>query len=433
MQNISLLSMIWNRYLWWLNWRSGRMTIETAVVQQSEAKRWATVAVVTGCGIGAALQVGKVPIAAAMLQQDLGIDLAAVGTIAGIFAVLGLIGSVPAGVVIAAVGARRVLLCGLAAITLGAASGALAPQLAVLLGSRLLEGLGFLLVMVSAPALLNRVVDVGARDITMAVWSCVIPFGIALALVAGPMFDGWRAIWWASAAFAALLFVLASVIVPEVASRTGPRSGLMQEATALARRRTPALLMVLFGLYSLMFFAVFSFLPILLTERLGVSSQGAGGLSALAAAANVVGNLAAGNLLARGVSRTGLIAVAAVVMGASAVGIFLPVLGGAGGFMLCLLCLLFSATGGLIPATLLATAPAAARSAAMVPVMMGLLMTGSNFGQVTAPIAVGAVVSAWGWSAACVMVVAAAILAGLAAWLLARGDHNSVSEARDPA
>ena len=65
-------------------------------------------------------------------------------------------------------------------------------------------------------------------------------------------------------------------------------------------------------------------------------------------------------------------------------------------------------------------------------VMMGLLMTGSNFGQVTAPIAVGAVVSAWGWSAACVMVVTAAILAGLAAWLLARGDHDSVSEARGP-
>jgi len=63
--------------------------------------------------------------------------------------------------------------------------------------------------------------------------------------------------------------------------------------------------------------------------------------------------------------------------------------------------------------------------------MMGLLMTGSNFGQVTGPIAVGAVVSAWGWSAACVMVVAAAILAGLAAWMLAHGDHNGVSEAKD--
>ncbi|MCC8981816.1 hypothetical protein [Bradyrhizobium acaciae] len=77
---------------------------------------------------------------------------------------------------------------------------------------------------------------------------------------------------------------------------------------------------------------------------------------------------------------------------------------------------------------MLATTPAAARSAAMVPVMMGLLMTGSNFGQVTGPIAVGMVVSAWGWGAASVMVVAAAIPAGLAAWMLARGDHNRVGE-----
>lgn len=150
------------------------MTIETAVARQSEAKRWATVAIVMGCGIGAALQVGKVPIAASMLQQNLGVDLAAVGSVGGIFAVLGLAGSVPAGVVIAAVGARRVMLCGLAAITLGAVSGALAPSLVALLASRMLEGLGFLLVMVAAPALLDRAVDVGARDVTMAVWSCVI-------------------------------------------------------------------------------------------------------------------------------------------------------------------------------------------------------------------------------------------------------------------
>ena len=174
------------------------MTIETAVARQSEAKRWATVAIVMGCGIGAALQVGKVPIAASMLQQNLGVDLAAVGSVGGIFAVLGLAGSVPAGVVIAAVGARRVMLCGLAAITLGAVSGALAPSLVALLASRMLEGLGFLLVMVAAPALLDRAVDVGARDVTMAVWSCVMPFGIALALVAGTIFGGWRAIWWAS-------------------------------------------------------------------------------------------------------------------------------------------------------------------------------------------------------------------------------------------
>jgi hypothetical protein len=147
------------------------------------------------------------------------------------------------------------------------------------------------------------------------------------------------------------------------------------------------LLMVLFALYSLMFFALFSFLPILLTARLGVSSQSAGGLSALAAAANVVGNLAAGNLLARGVSRPLLIAVAALVMGASALGIFLPLLGGWGAFFLCLL---FSATGGLIPATLLATAPAAAGVGPHLELRLALLLLLQSFGRhVTAALHVG--------------------------------------------
>ncbi|WP_157113180.1 hypothetical protein [Bradyrhizobium embrapense] len=63
----------------------------------------------------------------------------------------------------------------------------------------------------------------------------------------------------------------------------------------------------------------------------------------------------------------------------------------------------------------------------------GSVDDGQQFRPGDGPIAVGAVVSAWGWNAACVMVVAAAILAGLAAWMLARSDHKRVSEASDPA
>jgi len=398
------------------------MTIEIAAGQQRDTKRWGTVAVIVGCGVAAALHVGKVPIAASMLQATFGIDLAAIGTVAGIFAVLGLFGSIPAGFVIAATGERRVLLCGLAAIALGAGWGALAPSFWMLLASRLLEGLGVLLVAVAGPVLLERLVEPGARAMTMAVWSCYMPVGIAMAMLAGPYFESWRAIWWATAAIGILLFALVCAIVPDAAPQSGPaRTGLFGKSAALARQPTPALLTACFALYSMMFFAVFSFLPILLTERLATSGRGAGLLSAVAAAVNIAGNLAAGRLLARGVGRGKLIALASLVMGASALGIFLPALGGWGAF---LLCLVFSATGGLIPATLLSAAPAAARSAAMVPVMMGLLMTGSNLGQVTGPIAVGTLVSAWGWSAADIVVVAAAILTGLAAWALAVGDRD---------
>jgi predicted MFS family arabinose efflux permease len=395
------------------------MTIGTAVAEQGDAKGWTTVAVVVGCGVAAALQVGKVPIAASMLQANLGIDLAAIGTIAGIFAVLGLVGSIPAGLLIAAAGERRMLLLGLGAIALGSGWGALAPSLWMLLGSRLLEGFGVLLVAVAGPALLGRLVEPRARAMTMAVWSCYMPFGIATAMLAGPYFPGWRAMWWTSSAIVSLLLALVYVMVPDAPPKSGPaRTGLFAQVVALVRQSTPTLLTVCFALYSLMFFAVFSFLPILLTQRLELSGRSVGVLSATAALANVIGNLAAGRLLARSVGRTVLIGSAALVMGVSALGVFVPVFGGWGAFWLCLV---FAASGGLIPATLLSSAPAAVSSPAAVPVMMGLLMMGSNLGQVVGPIAVGTTVSTWGWSAAGVMVLASAILAGFAAWRLAAG------------
>ncbi|WP_163317338.1 MFS transporter, partial [Enterobacter hormaechei] len=80
--------------------------------------------VVVGAGITAALQVGKASIAAPLLQADLGLDLASVGWLTAIFAILGVIGGVPAGAIAASLGDRRILLTGLAATVIGAAIGA---------------------------------------------------------------------------------------------------------------------------------------------------------------------------------------------------------------------------------------------------------------------------------------------------------------------
>ncbi|MCV9940548.1 hypothetical protein OIU35_29710 [Boseaceae bacterium BT-24-1] len=161
-----------------------------------------------------------------------------------------------------------------------------------------------------------------------------------------------------------------------------------------------------------MFFALFSFLPVLLMQRMQVSLATAGVLGALASAVNIIGNLAAGMLLVRGVSRIGLIVFASLVMGLSALGIFLGLLPDSATF---LLCVLFSMVGGIIPATLLSSAPVLAPTAALTPVVVGLLMQGSNLGQVVGPVAIGGVIEALGWPAAAGLVGGAAVLAILTA------------------
>lgn len=101
-------------------------------------------------------------------------------------------------------------------------------------------------------------------------------------------------------------------------------------------------------------------------------------------------------------------------MGLCALGIFLPVLDPRAAFALCLL---FSAVGGLIPASLLSAVPQLSATPAQIALAVGLLMQGSNLGQALGPLLVGRAVDSHGWPAAAAWVVAAALaMVGTLRW-----------------
>lgn len=382
--------------------------------------RWGAVAAVVGAGVVAALQVGKVIIAAPLLRKDMGLDLASIGTLTAVFSLLGMVGGIAAGGVIARFGARRMLILGLAATACGTAAGALAPGYGVLLATRVLEGLGFLMITVAGPALLQRIVTGGRRDFAFALWSCYMPAGMAIAMLASQAFSDWHAYWWCAGIAAGVALACVALLSPPTpgGGRLSWR-GLRQDTADTLGAAGPALLALSFTLYSVMFFALFTFLPVLLMEALGLTLAAAGLYSALASAANVIGNLGAGVLLARGWRRSTLIACASAAMAAVALLIFGSALPAMPTF---LLCVLFSAVGGLIPATLLGTAPLVAPRPALGAASVGLVMQGSNLGQVIGPVAVGGAIDRFGWTSAS-FIVAGAGLAGVAiAWRLRRVD-----------
>ncbi|MGW9063625.1 MFS transporter [Achromobacter animicus] len=379
---------------------------------------WGAVLAIVGAGVVAALQVGKVIIAAPLLRKDMGLDLASIGTLTAVFSILGMVGGIAAGGVIARFGARRMLILGLAATAAGTAVGALAPGYGVLLGSRVIEGLGFLMITVAGPAALQRIVTGGSRDFAFALWSCYMPAGMAIAMLASQAFDDWHAYWWCAGIAAGVALASIAVLAPPTPRGSALSwQGLRQDTVDTMGAAGPMLLALSFTLYSLMFFALFTFLPVLLMEQLGLTLAAAGLYSAIASAANVVGNLGAGVLLARGWRRSTLIACASAVMAGVSLLIFGSALPAMTTF---LLCVLFSAVGGLIPATLLGTAPQVAPRPALTAASVGLVMQGSNLGQVIGPVAVGGAIDRFGWSSAS-FIVAAAGLAGVAvAWRLRR-------------
>lgn len=378
----------------------------------------AMVATVVFAGAVVAFQIGKVAVAAMPLRDAFGLGTAALGALGAAIALLGVIASVPAGAAVAALGARPVLLAGLASTLAGAAGAALAGSFAALMTARAIEGLGFLCVVVAGGAAIDRSASGRARGIAYACWSCATPLGIAAAMVAGPHFATWHGL----ASFAALLAAVALALVAVVVPRD-PRAHRRFDARAAVRggrdvfgEAGPRAAGLMFALYSLMFFALFGFLPFLLGHRLQLDALAAGSMSGAAAAANAIGNLAAGALLAR-VRPAALVATAGAVMALCACGIFLPAFGAWTTFALCVA---FSAVGGLLPATLLASAPLVSSAPARVPLTLGLLLQGSNTGQALGPVVVGVLIQHAGWPAAGAVVVGAGVLLVVGAGALDR-------------
>lgn len=112
---------------------------------------------------------------------------------------------------------------------------------------------------------------------------------------------------------------------------------------------------------------------------------------------NVVGNLWAGRMLTMGTPRWRLIAIAGVAMAVSSIFIF------SNGMPLTiryLACLAFSAVGGLWPVAVLMGAVSHAPEPRLVGASQGLLMQGSQLGNVLGPPLLALVVSAGGgWQA----------------------------------
>lgn len=370
---------------------------------------WLAVFSVFLAGLIGALHVGKATIALPMLQLEFNTSLAAISWVISIFPIIGVFAAIPASSLIQKRGDKHILLIGLLILAGAAITGSFAQQLSLLLFSRFIEGLGFLLILVAAPVILNRVAAAQQRNLVFSLWSTFMPSGMALSLLIGPLLSGWRMSWLIGGilALTAIVLINFSVASQKSVSIVRPPT-ILQALNMVIKAKLPLLLALIFTSYSIQFFIVMSFLPIFLIERLGLSLQAAGTTSAAVIAASMLGNMAAGVLLSKGITARDLLVSASMLMGLAGIGIFWQATPDK---MMLALCFLFTLSGGLIPATIMATTPHIALSPAVIPLCLSLAMQGSYLGQVIGPVAVGSVVAYAGWHAAMSLILIVAIIA----------------------
>ena len=106
----------------------------------------------------AALQVGKLPPALPALQAELGLTLVQSGFLLSMVQLAGMSLAVFMGLLADGMGLKRSMVRGLCLLALASGLGAFATSTAALLALRAIEGLGFLLVALPAPALIRRLV-----------------------------------------------------------------------------------------------------------------------------------------------------------------------------------------------------------------------------------------------------------------------------------
>lgn len=392
-----------------------------------EAARWLAIISVILAGFIAALHVGKAVIALPQISEEFGQSLETSSWVMSTFPLIGVIGGVMAGAFVQRWGDRRLLSFGLFVIAIASLAGAFTETFFWLICTRFAEGFGFLLTVVAAPVILNRLARSNDRSIIFGAWSTFMPGGMAISLVFGPILGEWRYLWLVGAGLAGFAVVLLLLTVPALVlpEKAWHFDTLSKSVRVTLQAKSTWILALVFATYSLQFLAVSSFLPIFLMQRAGITVAAAGMISAAVVASNIIGNVLAGPLLARGAKPSILIVWCSIGMGLTGATVFLPLTPPS---VAILSAFIFSAIGGLLPTTILDCAPRAVPDPAHIPLCIGLVMQGNYLGQALGPVIVGTVVAGAGWSAAAIPVVIVAML-GVVLGLFFKTNEREINHA----
>ncbi len=380
-------------------------------------------------GVSAALHVGKLPTAIPVLQETLGVTLVQAGFLLSLVQLAGMSLGLLVGLAADSLGLKRTIVWGLAILSIASFLGAGATDTATLMVLRAAEGFGFLLASMPAPGLIRRLVSPSRMSLSMGFWGAYMPLGTAIALLCGPLaiaWIGWHGWWAVLGGLSAVMCFWLWLVIPTderaVKSADASDTGWTQRLASTLSAQGPWLVALSFAFYSSQWLAVIGFLPSIYAQG-GLSPALAGAATALAAAVNIVGNVASGRLLHRGLRAQHLLYTGFIAMGAGGFLTFAPLPGDPSVVALIRFggVLMFSMVGGLVPGTLFSLAVRLSPGDRTVSTTLGWIQQWSALGQFVGPPAVAWVATrAGGWTWSWLVTVACACAGIMTASMIGR-------------
>ncbi|HWQ76258.1 MAG TPA: MFS transporter [Syntrophomonas sp.] len=401
-------------------------------------KAWLVTIIVFLAGVTFSAGNFKVPPTMVVLLKEMNTGVAMGGWLMSMGMLAGIILALPAGGIMMKTGPKKLGLFSLACAVLGNLIGAVAPSFLVLMLGRLIEGIGFGLIGVVAPAIIAVWFPPEKRGFPMALWSIWIAVGMLFVFNATniilPAF-GWRGNWWLVTVLAAVILALFAwlVKVPEPENKSSRQEASSAgPVSTLEGFKSPAswLLALVFAVFAFAVGVYTSFLPTFLIETTGMDVATANATSSIATIGMIVGGFIMGFLLNTIKNRSMLLVVSMVI---TAIFMYFSFKVTSPGMIIPFI-FIIGIVYQLIPPIVFTVAPDTAISPATIGISMGIVILGQNLAGFIAPALIGSVVESSGgnWDAATLPLVIAGLIGIAASLLYASAMKKKTSIPLDP-
>lgn len=367
-------------------------------MNENKGMRLATIVVLLLAGVFAGTQLGKIAPLVDWYRNEVGFSLVLIGWLTSTIAIFVALVALPAGWVIELAGLRRTFLAASLLLVVGGLALAVLHEPKAILVTRMVEGAGYLVLVIAIPAIATAIALPSWRAPVLAAWGGFVPVGFAaadflarwLVPAAGPQFY---------LLAATVIFALFAVVAALLLSRLSdwPEEKSLQPTSAggsfAATLSGPVVLVGLaFGIYVILSVGFFTFMP---------AFVGSGG-SAILISAGVVallvplGNLAT-SVFVRGADGRFAAMLAAggfAVTTAAAV----PAFAADAALLATAAAVLLAVSGGVTASALFASVPFIVPRAGSASVAIGLIAQTGGLATVVGPPLAGHVIDNYAWT-----------------------------------